>query len=50
MTWKTLWISVAALFVIWLLGVSPVYVVMVTIAVGIVYYRYTLKRNRKNNG
>ena len=46
-TWKTLWIPAVALGLIWLAGVSPVYIVMVTIIAGIIYYRYMLKRNRK---
>ncbi len=44
-TWRTLWIPAVAAILIWLLGVSPVYIVMLAIAGGIVYYGY--KRRRK---
>ncbi len=44
-TWKTLWIPAVAAVLIWLLGVSPVYIVMLAIAGGIIYYGY--KRRRK---
>ncbi len=44
-TWKTLWIPVGATLLIWWLGFSPVYVVMIAIGGGIGYYVYKLKRS-----
>ena len=42
-TWKTLWIPVAAALVIWLLGVSPIYIVMAAILGGTVFRWYKRK-------
>ncbi len=36
-TWRTLWIPVAAALLIWLLGVSPILIVLATIAAGLLY-------------
>lgn len=36
-TWRTLWIPVAAALLIWLLGVSPILIVLATIAAGVLY-------------
>ena len=44
-TWKNAWIPAAAALLIWQLGVSPIYVVMLAIVGGIIYYGY--KRRRK---
>lgn len=44
-SWKSLWIPVVAALLIWRLGFSPVYVVIIAITAGIIYYSY--KRNRK---
>ncbi len=44
-TWKSAWIPAAAALLIWQLGVSPIYVVMLAIMGGIIYYGY--KRRRK---
>lgn len=46
-TWRTLWIPVAATLVIWLLGISPIYVVIVAILGGIGFYLFKLKRTGK---
>lgn len=35
-TWKTLWVPVTSALLIWLLGVNPVYVILATVAFGIV--------------
>ncbi len=42
-TWKTLWIPVAVALIIWLLGVSPIYVVMAAILGGTVFHWYKRK-------
>lgn len=39
-TWRTLWIPAVVAVLIWQLGVSPVYIVMLAIAGGILYYGY----------
>lgn len=44
--WKTLWIPVGAALVIWLGGISPVYVVMAAIAGGLGWYLFYLKKRR----
>jgi len=44
-TWRSLWIPVAATAVIWLLNISPIYVVATAIAGGLIYY--TLKIRKK---
>lgn len=43
-TWKTVWIPVVAALVIWQLGVSPVYIVILATLGGIGYYWFYLKR------
>ncbi|CCZ07512.1 chromate transporter [Culturomica massiliensis] len=45
-TWRTLWIPVAAALLIWLAGISPVYIVMVAIAGGIGWYMLQLKKRK----
>lgn len=42
-TWKTLWIPVAVALIIWLLGVSPIYIVMAAILGGTVFHWYKRK-------
>ena len=49
-TRKTLWIPVLAALFIWLVGVSPVYIVMGAIAGGIVYCLFRLKKTGGDNG
>lgn len=46
-TWKFVWIPVAATLVIWLAGISPVYVVAAAIAGGLICYALKLKRLKK---
>lgn len=46
-TWKSLWIPVAAALLIWGTGLSPIYVVIIAITGGIVYYAYKRKKKRK---
>lgn len=36
LTWKTVWISVVAAFLIWYFGVSPVWIILVAGVAGIV--------------
>ncbi len=36
-SWKTVWIPVVSALLIWLLGVNPVYVILVAIALGILW-------------
>lgn len=45
-TWQTLWIPVIATLLIWLLGLSPVYVVIIAIAGGIGYYKFWIGKKR----
>lgn len=46
-TYKSLWIPVAAALLIWGAGLSPIYVVIIAIAGGIVYYAYKRKKRRE---
>ena len=39
-TWRTIWIPVVSALVIWLLGVSPIWVILAGIAGGIARYFY----------
>ena len=44
LTWRNLWLPVAAALLIWLLGVSPVFVILGTIATAFVYSYYKNRR------
>lgn len=46
-TWKSLWIPVTAALLIWGAGLSPIYVVIIAITGGIVYYAYKRKKKRR---
>lgn len=46
-TWKSLWIPVTAALLIWGAGLSPIYVVIIAITGGIVYYAYKRKKKRE---
>lgn len=43
-TWKTLWIPVAAALIIWLLGLSPIYIVIAAILGGLGIHLYNIRR------
>lgn len=45
-TWRSLWIPVAATLVIWLLNVSPIYVVAAAIAGGLIYHTLKIRKTR----
>lgn len=40
-TWRTLWIPVAAALLIWLFGISPILIVLASIVAGLLYSRFT---------
>lgn len=42
-TWRTLWMPVLAALLIWRMGVSPVLIIVVAIALGVAYTFYKLK-------
>lgn len=44
--WKTIWIPVGSALVIWLGGISPVYVVMAAMTGGLAWYLFYLKKRR----
>lgn len=46
-TWKLAWIPVAATLVIWLAGVSPIYVVAAAIVGGLICYVIKLRKSKK---
>lgn len=46
-TWKTLWIPIAAALVVWIAGVSPVYVIIGAIVLGISWNLIKEKKERK---
>lgn len=47
-TWRTLWIPVLAAVLIWRLGVSPVLIIVVAIAAGLLVTWYNLRRKNKS--
>ncbi len=45
-TWKTLWIPIAVVLLVWLLGISPMYIIVGAIIIGLAYFWF-LKLNMK---
>jgi chromate transporter len=45
-TWKTLWIPIAVALLVWLLGISPMYIIVGAIIIGLAYFWF-LKLNMK---
>lgn len=43
-TWKKVWIPAMAALLVWQLGFSPIYIVMLAIAGGIAYYGYKRRK------
>lgn len=48
--WRTLWIPVLAVVFIWLLGVSPIYVIVGAIAMGYIYGTVSMAKRSTNKG
>lgn len=44
-SWSNCWIPIVSALLIWLLGVSPVWVILVAIAAGIIYARFKKAEN-----
>ncbi|MDL2251516.1 chromate transporter [Odoribacter sp. OttesenSCG-928-J03] len=45
-TLKTIWLPVVAILLIWLGGLSPIYVVIGVIIAGILHYKYQLRKGK----
>jgi len=45
-TWKTAWIPIAAALLIWLAGVSPVYIILATICISILWNMFKKPNNK----
>ena len=45
--WKNGWIPVSVALLVWLLGVSPIYIVLGAIAMGILHLAYVKKRLKR---
>lgn len=45
--WKNIWIPLVVALSVWLLGISPVYIVLAAIILGVFHYIYTLQMLKK---
>lgn len=45
--WKNIWIPLVVALSVWLLGISPVYIVLAAIILGVFHYIYTLQMMKK---
>lgn len=45
--WKNIWIPLVVALSVWLLGVSPIYIVLAAIILGLIHYVYSLQMFKK---
>ncbi len=45
--WKNMWIPVVVALSVWLLGVSPIYIVLVSILLGILHFAFVRKKFKR---
>ena len=46
-TWKTLWIPIAVALLVWLLGISPMYIIVGAIIIGLAYFWFFKLKMKK---